>query len=108
MTKKSSKDTFRDFVIDQLAGISELKCRRLFSGAGLYSGKRFFAIINHGRLYFHTSDATRSRYVRAGMDVLRPTAKRSLKHYYEVPPNVIEDREDLAQWAKESLKTVDA
>jgi DNA transformation protein len=106
MGLNNNQDTFRDFVVDQLASIPELACRRMFGGAGLYSGETFFAILYDGRLYFHTSEATRTRYLRAGMDCFRPSAKQALKRYFEVPAGVIEDREELVGWAREALATV--
>jgi DNA transformation protein len=103
MARNPPPDTFRDFVLDQLAAIPELACKRMFGGAGLYSGETFFAILYDGRLYFRTSDATRSRYEQAGMHCFRPSAKQALKRYYEVPANVIEDREEIVVWAREAL-----
>jgi DNA transformation protein len=106
MPRTDSQDTFRDFVVDQLAAIPELTCKRMFGGAGLYSRGRFFAIIQGGRLYFHTSDSTRPRYESAGMSFFRPGAKQSLKRYYEVPANVVEDRDELVLWAREAWTSV--
>ena len=74
----------------------------MFGAVGLYAGGRFFGIIDNDRLYFKTDEAIRVKYVEAGMEPFRPTEKQTLKKYYEVPPEVVEDSELLVQWAAES------
>jgi len=36
-------ESFKDFVLDQLAGLPELRARAMFGAHGLYSADRFFA-----------------------------------------------------------------
>ena len=98
-------DTFKDFVLDQLADIRDLECRAMFGGYGLYSGSNFFGIVFKSRLYFKTSNETRSRYVQAGMKPFQPGPKQTLKNYYEVPADTIENAERLTQWAEEAVST---
>lgn len=98
------RDTFRDFVVDQLAGIPELRCRTMFGGHGLSSGRQFFAVLYRERLYFKTSEATRAEYIAAGMDMFRPSEELALKTYFEVPIAVIEDRQKLAGWARRAIE----
>ena len=58
---------FLEFVLDQLAGLPSLSSRRMFGGIGIYQAATFFAVIDEGRLYFVTDDASRSYYEAAGM-----------------------------------------
>lgn len=94
---KAKTDTFRDFVSEQLG--DEVRCRAMFGGAGLYRGNVFFGIVFKGRLYFRTGPLTRKEYVRRGMKPFKPNARTTLKTYYEVPADVLEDRETLRAWA---------
>ncbi len=91
-------DTFKDFILDQLSGLRGLTCRAMFGGHGLYRGEVFFGIIHKGRLYFKTNDRTRSAYIAKGMKPFRPNHKQTLKSYYEVPVDVIEDADRLVEW----------
>ena len=95
---------FKTFVEDQLSGVRGVTCRAMFGGYGLYQGRTFFGIIFRGRLYFKTSDATRGRYKAAGMQPFRPSAKQTLKTYYEVPTDVVENAEELVAWAQEAIR----
>ncbi len=96
-------DSFKDFVVEQLAGVTDLSCRAMFGGYGLYSAERFFGIIHRGILYFKTNQQTVGDFVEAGMKPFRPNKKQTLTSYYEVPADVLEDRRALTEWAQRAL-----
>lgn len=91
---------FRDFVLEQLAALDQVRSRAMFGGHGLYAGEVFFGIVHGERLYFKTDDESRAAYVERGMGVFRLNERQTLKRYYEVPAEVLEDRELLAGWAR--------
>jgi DNA transformation protein len=95
-------DTFKDFVLDQLRDLPSLSIRRMFGGHGLYLRDRFFGIIDKGRLYFRTSPQTLADYTSRGSKPFKPTKKMTIKTYYEVPADVLENRSELAEWAAKS------
>jgi DNA transformation protein len=96
-------DGFRDFVLDQLGELSGLTHRAMFGGYGLYCGRVFFGIIHEGRLYFKTDGTTRVAYVTRDMKPFCPNPKQTLKTYYEVPVDVMEDGEQLTAWAARAV-----
>jgi DNA transformation protein len=71
----------------------------MFGGYGLYHGDAIFGIVFQGRLYFRTGPRTRAPYVEKGMARFKPNARQTLKSYYEVPADVLEDAETLRAWA---------
>ena len=94
---------FREFVEDQLAQVRDVVCRPMFGGHGLYSGDMFFGIIYQAQLYFKTDAATRQRYIERGMRPFRPSAKQTLRSYYGVPPDILEDGSELVEWVEEAI-----
>lgn len=76
----------------------------MFGGYGLYQGKIFFGILYKGRLYFKTDASTRHSYLEMGMKPFRPNAKMTLKTYYEVPADIIEDPDQLMEWATKGIQ----
>ncbi|MGE5664601.1 MAG: TfoX/Sxy family protein [Deltaproteobacteria bacterium] len=102
MRAKGREDSFRDFVLDGLRSLNDVSCRSMFGGYGLYLGADFFGIIYDGRLYFKTDDVTREKYRRRGMRPFAPSAAQVLKSYREVPEEIVEDDERLADWAREA------
>lgn len=96
-------DSFKEFILDQLQDLGEIECRAMFGGYGLYHRGAFFAIIFKDQLYFKTGPESRKSYIEKGMQTFQPNSKQTLRTYYEVPIDVIEDREKLAAWAHQAL-----
>ena len=98
------RDSFRDFVLDQLAEMEAVTGRAMFGGYGLYYREVFFGILYKGRLYFKTSDRTRPAYEQYDMKPFRPSEKQTLRNYYEVPPDILENDQELVNWAREAAR----
>jgi DNA transformation protein len=100
------EDGFVDFVRDQLRGLEgELGFRRMFGAHGLYRDGVFFGILMDGRFYLKTSDATRDDFVSRAMQPFRASERQTLKTYYEVPGDVLENPDELARWAQRACAT---
>ena len=98
-----TNDGFADFVVGQLAELGPVVARRMFGGVGLYHDGLFFAVLDDDVLYLKVSDETRPRYVARGMSPFTPFEdKPAMGGYYEVPEDVLEDPEELAEWAREA------
>lgn len=91
-------------MLDQLGEIENVTARPMFGGTGLYSDSVFFGIVFYDILYLKVNDSTRKDYERAGMKPFQPYADRPLTmQYYEVPAQVLEDREKLTKWARRAI-----
>ena len=101
---KPKDESFKDFVLDQLRELDDVEARRMFGGYGLYRDETFFGIIHKDRVYFKIDDSTVSEYRRRKMKPFRPNAKQTLKSYYQVPADVIEDADELSQWAMKAIE----
>jgi len=108
MKPKAHQDDFRDFVLDQLDALPGVTSRRMFGGFGLYQDATFFGIIASGTLYFKTNAQTQQRYQQAGSGPFRPNAKQTLKHYFNVPVEILEDTDALCDWAREAIDAATA
>ena len=94
---------FLDFVLDQLADLKAVTTRRMFGAIGLYQAETFFAIIDDGRLYFVTNEATREAYTSRGMKPFQYAPGKFIHTYYEVPVDVLEDDRALCEWARAAV-----
>jgi DNA transformation protein and related proteins len=98
------RDTFLDFLTDQLHHIEDVIAKRMFGGVGLYSGDLFFAIVYNEVVYFKVDDLNRTDYVRAGTKPFKPYEDRpTTMQYYEVPAAVLEDADELCKWARGAI-----
>jgi DNA transformation protein len=91
------------------AGISGIASRGMFGGWGIYKDGIFFALIADGRLYFKVGDTNRRDYEKAGSGPFRYESKNKKSvtmSYWELPPEVMEDRDELERWVAKSLIVV--
>jgi DNA transformation protein len=102
----SVSEGFRTFVLEQLGRTTPgLRARGMFGGVGLYCGDLFFALMDDDALYFKVDDGNRPRFEAAGMAPFRPGGEGGeVMQYYEVPAEVLEDAEALAEWALEAVE----
>jgi len=101
--KNMKDESFKDYIIDQLVDLPEVSQRKMFGSFGLYSEGKFFAIISDDILYFKTNKETSGKYKELGSDCFRPSQKQVLKNYFEVPVDILEDKEKLLEWAREAV-----
>jgi DNA transformation protein and related proteins len=97
-------ESFKDFVLDQLRELDDIEARRMFGGFGLYRNETFFGILHHEQLYFKIDETTVKEYRRRRMKPFRPNARQTLKTYYRVPPDIIEDADELQSWAGRAIR----
>jgi|SRR5579862_4614549 len=96
---------YRDYVLEQLAGLGGVRSRPMFGGVGLYCEEHFFGLIADDTLYLRVDDSNRTDYTARGMRAFRPYADRPQLSttYYEIPAEILEDATQLASWAQRSL-----
>lgn len=94
---------YREWVLEQLRPAGAVAARAMFGGVGLYLDGVFFALIADDTLYFKVDDASRGRFEAAGTGPFRPYGDERVMQYYEVPPEVLEDRERLVEWVHEAV-----
>ena len=101
-------DSFRAFVLEQLAGVTAVRARAMFGGVGLYAGDVFFGLIAADTLFLKVDDSNRSPYEAAGMTPFKPYADKAMTMpYYQVPAGILEDADELAAWARASVRAAE-
>lgn len=93
---------FVEYVLDQLAGFGPVTPRRMFGGYGLFSRGVMIALIARDTLFLKVDDGNRPDFEAAGMAPFgydTKAGRRGIMSYYEAPPDVVEDPDELAGWA---------
>jgi len=96
---------FKEFVRDQLAGFGPVSIRNMFSGAGIYADGVMFAIIADDTLYLKADETSARAFEAEGMGPFTYTLQGRAPvamPYWEVPPRLLEDPDELAQWARQA------
>lgn len=100
----SISEEYVTYVLDQLEGLGSITVKKMFGGAGLYLDNVFFALIADDILYFKVDNSNRQDYENAEMERFRPFGEKShIMHYYEVPIDVLDDRDKLKIWVDKAL-----
>ena len=96
---------YLDYVLEQLGGLGAVRFRRMFGGVGLYSADLFFGLIDDDTLFFKTDESNAAPYQSRNMPRFMPPSDRPLGPfgYHQVPADIIEDAELLAEWARQSV-----
>lgn len=99
-------DSFKEFVLDQLSALPDVRARAMFGAHGLYSGENFFGILDEGRLFFKTDAQSQAYYTTRGMSPIAYKSKGRLvtMNFYEVPSDVLEQPQELAEWARRAIQ----
>jgi len=98
-------DEFVEYVIEQLSVWGEVSVRRMFGGAGLYREGIMFAVIADDVAYLKVDDSNRDDFLRAGSAPFEPypeKIKTTIRTYYEIPADVLENPDELVKWAERS------
>jgi DNA transformation protein len=101
-------DSFKMFVLDQLAALPDVRARAMFGAHGLYCGEKFFGILDDGRLFFKTGPANEHDYTVRGMEPFTYEMKGKVMTmaYHEVPPEILEQPHELVAWARKAITLV--
>jgi DNA transformation protein len=80
----------------------------MFGGAGLYLDGLFFALVADDVLYFKVDDSNRKDFEAADMGPFKPFPdKPTVMQYYEVPIDVLENRNILREWAQKAVRVAE-
>jgi DNA transformation protein and related proteins len=96
---------FKEFVRDLFADFGPVTIRNMFGGAGVYADGVMFAILVDDTLYLKTNEVSALAYASEGMTPFKYTPRGKAPvamSYWEVPPRLLEEPDELAAWAREA------
>lgn len=88
-----------DFIIDQLKGIGEFTHKRMFGGVGFFKDGIMFALLGNGIFNLRVDESNLEDFEVFGMKRFLATEEKKGLPYYEVPADILEDRDQLTEWA---------
>ncbi len=106
--RKSAKSTeFSEFVTEQMALFGAITIKAMFGGFGIYRDGLIFAIIVDDKLYFKVDAASIEDFKHLGLlpFTYEARGKQVSMSYYEAPAEVLEDRHEMAIWAKKAYQS---
>lgn len=79
---------------------------RMFGGVGVYFDGTFFAIITGGTIYLKTSEGMRTRFEAERSQPFSyqtKTGRMQLTSYWRLPERLLDDVDELRDWARASI-----
>lgn len=94
---------FDAFVRELLAGLGEVRTRRMFGGLGLYCGDLFFGLADDEAIFLKADADNEAAFVEAGCPLFSYPGKDGealTLRYRRLPDAAMDDAEEAVRWAR--------
>lgn len=97
---------------EELFGVfGPVRLKRMFGGCGIYSGETVFALEIRDVIYLKSDETTDALFEREGCEPFaydRKDGRHVVTSYRRAPERLLEEPDEMAQWARRSLAIVRA
>jgi DNA transformation protein and related proteins len=99
--------SFKEFVIEQMAGLGPVTIRAMFGGAGVYRDSLMFALIVDEVIYLKVNDATQPYFEAENLGPFTYAMKNGKlmeMSYFRIPERCLDDRDEMTTWCKKAFE----
>lgn len=96
------------YLLELLAPLGQITSRSMFGGYGIYRDGVMFALVAYETLYFKVTADNQADYEQAGSQPFtysKKDGKATVMSYWEVPTDLLEDQDQLLEWARKAYAT---
>ncbi len=98
---------FHDYVEELFANLGRIRLRKMFGGAGVYSGEDMFALIDNDRVYVKSDELLKADLESEGGEAFEwtnPETGRTIQmSYVSLPVNALDSQDEASSWARKAL-----
>lgn len=91
------------YVQEQMASIDPFETKKMFGGIGFFKDGIMFGMIGGGVLRLRVDEENKLDYEERGMQAFHPKPNTKGLPYWEVPVEVLENRDELKVWAEKAI-----
>ena len=95
---------YLDHILDQLSLFGEVTTKKMFGGVGFFREGKMFGMLGGDTFRLKVDEGNRADYEARGMAQYSSGTKKKGMPYWEVPADVVEDRDLLKQWADKAFQ----
>ncbi len=99
----ASNEEYLDYIKDQLSAFGEFETKKMFGGHGFFKDGLMFGMLGSGTFRLKVDESNEQDYIDKGMKPYYSDKKKKGMPYWEVPADVLEDRNELKEWAAKSV-----
>lgn len=95
-----------EFVRELFSQFGIVQVRRMFGGAGLYTGDIMFGLVSDGVIYLKADADTAPFFARENsvpFEYTTKNGKRAVMSYWRLPERLYDDADELTHWARRAL-----
>jgi DNA transformation protein len=94
-----------DYVTELFSSFGRVTVRRMFGGAGIFAEGQMIGLVSNGDIFLKADSETSAAFEEEGMKPFTYGAKRSrvVMSYWRMPDRLLDDQDELAQWARKAL-----
>jgi DNA transformation protein len=94
-----------DRIGELFSSFGPVTVRRMFGGAGIFADGLMIALISSGDIFLKADDESSAAFEREGLKPFTYGAKRKrvVMSYWRLPDRLLDDPDELAQWARVAL-----
>lgn len=92
------------YIKDQLSAFGNFETKKMFGGVSFMREGRMFGLLGHNVFHLKADDINRPDYEAKGMKAFLSSDKKKGMPYYEVPVEVLEDKDQLKVWAAKAYE----
>ncbi len=96
-------EDYLSFIIDQLSEFGAFEHKKMFGGVGFFKEGKMFAGIMYGNFCLKVGNSNRQDFIDHGMEPKEENPKKKRMPYWEVPPEVLENKSLLKIWADKAV-----
>ncbi|MDP1701635.1 MAG: TfoX/Sxy family protein [Aestuariivirga sp.] len=95
--------SFKEFLIEQMAGFGPVTIRPMFGGAGVMRDGFMFALIDDEVLYLKADDTTKAAFVAENLSqftYMSKGGKMMEMAYWRIPERCLDDSDEMTIWCR--------
>lgn len=93
---------YLNFILDQLSDLEDFTFKKMFGGVGFFKDGKMFGAIMGGTFRLKADETSQADFEAYDMEPFYYKGKPTSMPYWEVPAEILEDRQLLKQWAEKA------
>lgn len=95
---------YLNYIQDQLSEFGDFEIKKMFGGVGFFKEGLMFGKMGGDTFRLKVDESNQQQFEDKGMKPFFSEKKKKGMPYWEVPADVLEDRDELAKWATQSYE----